>query len=154
LLVAGVAAAAWAWLPDLLPIQPLRIAVLPFIPDTDDAQTVALAQRVTDGVTAELVRAKRFGVVASSAARAEYAVTRRPREVAAALDADALVEARISLVGPRVHVEARAARGNTEEKLWVQSFAGDAADTEALEREIAAAISAAFSYAKVVRETQ
>ena len=155
-LVAGVAAAAWAWIPDLLPvgrIGPPRIAVLPFTPDTEEPESAALAQRVTEGVTAELVRAKLFSVVASSASRAEYAVSRRPRDLAAALDADALVEARISLDGQRVRVEARAARGNTEEKLWVQSFTGDVADTDALERQIAAAISDAFRFAKPARET-
>lgn len=156
LLVAGVAIAAWIWIPDLLPVGPvgpLRIAVLPFTPDGDDADTAALAQRITEGVTAELVRAGRFGVVASSAARAEYAVTRRPRDVAAALNADAVVEARLSVDGQLVRVEARAANGDTEEKLWVQSFAADVADTDALEREIASALSAAFSYAKLVDET-
>ena len=39
--------------------------------------------------------------------------------------------------GERLRVEARAASGQTEQKLWVRGFVGDRADMDALEREIA-----------------
>ena len=80
--------------------------------------------RITEGVTAELVRDGRFAVVASSAARAEYTPGARPRDVAAALDAAVLIEARVVADGERVRVEARAT-GAAEQKFWVESFAGD-----------------------------
>ena len=66
--------------------------------------------RLTEGVTAELVRADRFAVVASSAARAASTAPGRLRDVAAALDADVLVEARVMTDGERLRVEARAAQ--------------------------------------------
>ncbi len=113
---------------------------MPFTPEARNAESEAVALRLTEGVTAELVRDGRFSVVASSAARAEHAPARRPRDIAAALDADIVVEARVTTDGERVGVEARAASGQTELKLWVRSFAGDSADTDALEREIAAAV--------------
>ncbi len=129
----------------------LRVAVLPFTPYPDDAgaEAEAVAMRLTEGVTAELVRDGRFAVVASSAARAAQRARRRPRDVAAALEADVLVEARVTTDGDRVRVEARAASGQREQKFWVDSFAGDAADSDALEREIAAAIAAALSAARI-----
>lgn len=137
---AATVAVVVAWAPSIVPTAEPRIAVLPFEPDTGDSNGAALAQRLTEGVTAELVRGGRLSVVSSSAARAEYAVSRRPRDLAAALAADVVVEARIALDGERVRVEARAADGTTEQKLWVQSFAGTGAALDSLEREMAAAI--------------
>jgi TolB-like protein len=140
LLAAGAAAALVAWVPSTPPAPEVRIAVLPFSADAADSSGAMLAQRLTDGVTAELVRAGRFSVVASSAARAEYTTARRPRDVAAALDADVLIQARIRADGDRLRIETYAVSGRLEEKLWVESFAGTVADTETLERDIAAAI--------------
>jgi TolB-like protein len=152
--VGTATAAAVAWWPDVMPVAPVRVAVLPFAADTTDADA-ALAQRITEGVTAELVRAGHFNVVGSSAARAEYAVTRRPRDVATALDADLLIEARLTTNNLRVLVEARAVNGKSEAKVWVRDFAGDRADTDPLEREIAAAIDGAFgSIASIADEPQ
>jgi TolB-like protein len=72
------------------------------------------------------------------------ATTQRPREVAAALDADVLVGARIRPDGERVRVETYAISGELEEKLWVDGFEGTVADADSLEREIAAAIADAL----------
>jgi TolB-like protein len=140
LVAAGAAAALVAWVPSTAPPPEVRIAVLPFSADAADPSGAMLAQRLTDGVTAELVRAGRFSIVASSAARAEHTTARRPRDVAAALDADVLIQARIRADGDHLRVETYAVSGSLEEKLWVESFAGTVADTETLERDIAAAI--------------
>jgi TolB-like protein len=146
-----LAVAAWAPWSGLDALPKPRVAVLPFTPYPDGAgaEAEAAAMRITEGVTAELVRGGRFAVVASSAASAAAAAATRPRDVAATLDADVLVEARLTLDDDRIRVEARAASA-TEQKFWVQSFAGNAADSDALEREIAAAIANALSAVKVV----
>jgi TolB-like protein len=149
LLAAGaLTAAVVALAPGLAPVPELRVAVLPFTADTDGD---ALAQRLTEGVTAELVRAGRFRVVASSAARAEQSATRRPLEVAAALDADVLIGARLRADGDALRVETYAISGADQEKLWVGSFAGTVGDTDALERDVAAAIAAALGSRKITR---
>jgi TolB-like protein len=148
---AAVTVAVIAWAPSLAPVPELRLAVMPFTPETPSADTEGLALRLTEAVTAELVRDGRFTVVASSAARAEYWAARRPRDIAAALDADIVMEARFTTDGERVRVEARAASGQTEQKLWVRSFAGDSAGTEPLEREIAAAVADELSATEIVR---
>jgi TolB-like protein len=138
LLAAAATLAVVAWSPSSAPVPELRLAVMPFEPGApSEAKTAHL---LAEGVTAELVRHGRFDIVASSAARAEYSAGRRPRDVAAALDADFVVEARVAADGPRLRVEARAAEGRSERKFWVRDFVGDTADLNALEREIAAAL--------------
>jgi TolB-like protein len=150
LLAAGAATAAVvAWTPGTAPVAELRIAVLPFTADAADRDAEAFAQQLTEGVTAELVRARRFNVVASSAARTEHSTTRRPREVAAALDADVLIGGRVRADAERVRIETYAVSGELEEKLWVDSFAGTAQDADTLERDIAAAIAAALSATRI-----
>lgn len=146
LLAGAIAAGVVLWAPWSEPSEPgLRVAVLPFAPYSDAAGERVLATQITEGVTAELVRSAPFAVVASSAARAAYTEGTRPRDVAATLDADVLVEARMTTEGPHVRIEARATAGNGERKFWVDTFAGTAAERDALEREIAGAISAALS---------
>ena len=132
------------WAPSLTRPSIPRVAVLPFTPDARDAHGADLAARLTEGVTAELVRTNRFSVVASSAARAAYTSAERPRDLATALEADVLVEARVLSDGDRIRVEARASDGR-ERKFWVEGFASTADDSDALEREIAAGIAAALS---------
>jgi TolB-like protein len=153
LLTAGVAAAAVAvWAPSMAPVPATRVAVLPFTSGGAGAGSEAFAQQLTEGVTAELVRAGRFSVVASSAARAEHAATRRARDIASALDADVLIQARIRVDGEHVRVETFAVSGDLEEKLWVDGFAGTVQDHDGLERDIAAAIAAALGNLDLVRE--
>jgi TolB-like protein len=148
-LAAAATVTVVAWAPSIAPVPELRLAVMPF--EAGDPSGATAAHVLADGVTAELVRDGRFNVVASSAARAEYSAGRRPRDVAAALAADVVLEARVTADGPHLHVEARAADGRTEQKLWVHDFVGNDADLGALEREIASAIAAAFSAMKVAR---
>jgi TolB-like protein len=121
--------------------------VLPF--SVGEEADGALARQLTEGVTAELVRAGRFRVVASSAARAESAQTRRPRDVAAALDADVLVQARVAATGEALRVETYGVSGALEEKLWVDGFSANAGEAETLERRIAAAILDAVAARKI-----
>jgi TolB-like protein len=148
LLAAGAAAAAVvAWAPGTAPTAAVRVAVLPFTADASDPNGAQLAQRLTESVTAELVRGDRFSVVASSAARAEYSATRRPRDIGAALDADVLIQARIRPDGDRIRVETFAVAGDAEEKLWVLGFAGSTADSDTLAREIADAVTDALGTA-------
>jgi TolB-like protein len=105
----------------------------------------AVAMRITEGVTAELVRDGRFSLVASSAASAAAATTTRPRDVAAMLNADVLIEARLTIDGDRVRAEARASDDSREQKLWVANFVGGATDNDPMTREIAAAITNALA---------
>jgi TolB-like protein len=105
----------------------------------------AVAMSITEGVTAELVRDGRFSLVASTAASAAAATTTRPRDVAAMLNADVLIEARLTIDGDRVRAVARASDGSREQKLWVAYFVGGATESDPMTREIAAAITNALA---------
>lgn len=145
LLAVGAAiAAAVIWTPRVAPVTELRVVVLPFTSGGAGADGEAFAQQLTEGVTGELVRAGRFSVVASSSARAVHATTQRARDIAAALDADVVVGARVRANGEHVRVETYAVDGEREEKLWVEGFEGTVTDADALERDIAAAIADAL----------
>jgi TolB-like protein len=152
LLAAGATiAAVVAWTPRVAPVTELRVAVLPFSSGASGADGEAFAQQLTEGVTAELVRAGRFSVVASSSTRAVHSTTQRARELAAALDADVVVGARVRADGERLRVETYGVNGETEEKLWVDGFEGTLADADTLERDIASAIAAALDRAGISR---
>jgi TolB-like protein len=146
LLAVGAAiAAAVIWTPRVAPVTELRVVVLPFSSGVAGADGEALARQLTEGVTGELVRAGRFSVVASSSARAVHATTQRARDVAAALDADVVVSARVRADGDHLRVETYAVDGEREQKLWVDGFEGTLADNDTLERDIAAGIADALS---------
>lgn len=143
--VAAVAATVviLSWAPDTAP-SPLRVAVLPFSV-VAGAERETLAQQLTEGVTAELVRQGRFSVIASSSARVVHSTTQRSRDAAAELDADVLIQARVTGAGDQVRVETYAVSGAREEKLWVSGFEGTVANAAALERDIAAGIAEALA---------
>ena len=146
LLAVGAAiAAAVIWTPRVAPVTELRVVVLPFSSGVAGADSEAFAQQLTEGVTGELVRAGRFSVVASSSARAVHSTTQRARDVAAALDADVVVGARVRPDGDHLRVETYAVDGESEQKLWVDGFEGTVPNADTLEREIAAAITDALS---------
>lgn len=121
-----------------------RIAVLPFTPYSSDARDQLIATQLTEKVTAEFVRLGTFNVVPSTSAR-QYE-DRRPgvREVAAALQADILLEARTMREGNNVRVEYRLSDGARDRKFWVDDkLAGE--DLDELARQLALAASQAVS---------
>ncbi len=139
---AAAAVVAWVAVARRRAAGKLRVAVLPFTPDRDDAgaaaQAVASASRKASRPSS--CDDGRFGIVASSAARAAYSRDRRPRDISAAIEGDILVEARITTDADRVRVETRVTDGRREEKLWVRGFAGTVTTADELEREIASAV--------------
>ena len=73
----------------------VTIAVLPFAEYSNEAADTLLAARLTDGVTSELARIRTIGVVSHTSAL-QFAGTRRPlREIAQALNAEMILEARV-----------------------------------------------------------
>ena len=74
---------------------------------SNEAADTLLAARLTDGVTSELARIRTIGVVSHTSAQ-QFAGTRRPlREIAQALNAEMILEARVLKDGDGVRVEAR-----------------------------------------------
>jgi TolB-like protein len=121
-------------------VPPASIAVLPFAHYAIDASDALLAARLTDGVTSELAKLGTIGVVSHTSALQFADGPRRPvREIAAALDADVIMEGSVSASGDRIDVEIRLVNVLTDRKMWVQDFSGTATDPRDLERRIAVA---------------
>lgn len=124
-----------------------RLAVLPVSHYPPGAESAALAERITDGVTSELVRIGRLEIVSRTSARQFAAEPRSVRVIADALNADWLVEATVHTEPGRVRVDARLVDPRRDRKVWAGEFVGSSDDLIDLERRIAAAIDAAVQRA-------
>jgi TolB-like protein len=116
--------------------------VLPFAQYSNDPAVHMLAARLTDGVTAELSRFKTIGVVSHTSAL-QFEGARKPlKEIARALNADAVVEATVHLEGDTVRVQLRRVDAAVDSKSFIQDIEGNRAALPDLERRVAAAIEA------------
>ena len=121
----------------------VSVAVLPFAHYSTSTADQLLAARLTDGVTSELARTGAVSVVSHTSAR-QYAQPHGPlREIAQALGADLVMEATVLTEGGRLRIQARLVDGVRDRKVWVEEFAGSAADVGELQSRIAAAVAAA-----------
>jgi TolB-like protein len=125
-LLVGIAFVAWQAAPPADKDQPasasgLRIAVLPFQASIDQADQI-IAERLTQRVTAEFVRIGKLRVISSTSALAFKDSRGSLRDVAEALQADLLMEARLVKLGNQLRVEARVSSGAISEKFWVDDF--------------------------------
>ncbi len=126
----------------------VTVAVLPFAEYSNEAADTQLAARLTDGVTSELARIRTIGVVSHTSAL-QFAGTRRPlREIAQALNAEMILEARVLKDGDGVRVEARLVDAAKDRKVWVRDFVGTMSDLADLERRIATAAGPAAEQAR------
>jgi TolB-like protein len=126
----------------------VTVAVLPFAEYSSEAADALLAARLTDGVTSELARMRTVGVVSHTSAQ-QFAGTRRPLgEIAQALHAEMILEARVLKEGEGVRVEARLVDALKDRKVWVKDFVGTMSDLRDLERRIATAVGPAAEQAR------
>jgi TolB-like protein len=129
------------WATDGKPTPDVSIAVLPFAEYSSDPADTRLAARLTDGVTAELARSGRLGVVAhTSVLKFATPPRKSAKEIGHALNADVVVEASIDRSGDQLEVNVRLVNAATDRKMWVQDFKGETQNPETLERQIATAI--------------
>ena len=120
----------------------LTIAVLPFDSYSTDAADQMLAARLTDGVTGELARIGTIGVVSHTSALQFAGVHPPLKEVAQALKADIVVEARVESEGDQIRVQARLVDAVMDRKGWVRDFEGRRTALSDLQRRVAEAIAA------------
>jgi TolB-like protein len=129
-------------------VPQVTVAVLPFDHYSAEAADRLLAERLTDGVTRELARLRKVGVVSHTSAR-RISGGRAP-DIGRALGADLLVQGTLTRGPARIDASIRIVRAEIDRKAWVQDFAGTAADPDDLARRIAAAV-AEFAAASPVR---
>jgi TolB-like protein len=124
------------------------VAVLPFSTYSADSDARTLAMRLTDGVTAELVRLDRFAVVASATAR-QFTDTRTPmHDVARELHADLLLQGHVDVENGELKVAVVVVNGALDRKVWVETLRGDPASVDDLARRIAARAAAPLAAAR------
>jgi TolB-like protein len=100
------------------------VAVLPFAEYSENAQLASVAVEFNDEVTTELARLGKVGVVSHTSVM-QYAGVKKPlREIAAALDANFVVEATIQTEPAGIKVVARIVNAATDRKAWVQDYHG------------------------------
>lgn len=120
-----------------------RVAVLPFVHFSSDPAVAMMAARVTDGVTSELARIPQLSVVSRTSA-AQFTSEQRPvREVAAALDADLIVEGSLVVEDGRVRAVARLVDPVRDRKVWVGEYESGPGEIVDLQRRLAAEAGAA-----------
>jgi adenylate cyclase len=130
--------------PVAVPTGPV-IAVLPFVPYGEDAAAEALGERLTEGVTAELVRAGVLQVVSSSRSARFRDPRSIPDDIGDQLGAQALLRCRVTIEGGQLRVDAVVMDGDLGRKPWAGTFTGAVDRLDGLAQQIAREVSAAVA---------
>ena len=97
---------------------------------------------MTESVTTELARLGTVGVASHTSAM-QFAGARKPlREIAAALNADFILEASVEHEPSGLLVTARIVNAETDRKIWVADYRGAADDVRGISQRIAFDVSA------------
>jgi TolB-like protein len=116
----------------------IRVAVLPFAHFSSEPEVALVAARITDGVTSNLARARELSVVSRTSA-AQFKSEQRPiREVAAALNAELVMEGSVVVEAGGVHVVTRLVDSAIDRKVWVKEYDSPPDQIADLNRRIAA----------------
>lgn len=139
-IIAGVSLWLLAW---RARPEPPSVAVLSFSEYAGNGPSPGVAAQLNDEVTSELARLGTVGVVSHTSVM-QFAGTTKPlREIAAALDADFVMEAGVQPEPGGIRVVARLVNARTDRKVWVQDFHGKPDALADLSRRIAAGAAAA-----------
>jgi adenylate cyclase len=136
---------AWRIRPPAPVVHGHTVAVLPFATYSGIDADRRLAAEITDGVTSELARLGTVDVVSHTSAAQFAPSNRRLSDIASALGADVVMEARVTVDGDRVRVTGRLVDAARDRKIWVEDFTGTRADLPSLHRRVAQAVAAAAS---------
>jgi len=138
-----IAARVWPTSARVVSPEPVvTVAVLPLNVFTGSEEDRRLADRLTDGITAELARNARLGVAAYSNARRFQEDRPALREIGSALGARVVLEGTMRAEGSQVTIEARLVDVGLGRKLWVDDFVEGSERLDALERQVAQAAAA------------
>ena len=96
--------------------------MLPFTASRADDEVTALAEGLTEDVTAGLALFGYLSVVTAQSARQHNAATADPRQIGQALGARYLIEGGIRQAGQSVRISARLIEASTGAQLWSQTY--------------------------------
>ena len=122
------------------PSPVVTVAVLPFHVFSGRDDDRRLADRLADGVTAELARVASLGVAAHTSASQYRDPQRSVREIGQALGVRVVMEGTTHVDAQMVRLEIRLVDTTLGRKLWVEEFVGRSDDLDKLERTVAQAV--------------
>ena len=118
----------------------VTVAVLPFHVFSGRDDDRRLADRLADGVTAELARVASLGVAAHTSASQYRDPQRSVREIGQALGVRVVMEGTTHVDAQMVRLEIRLVDTTLGRKLWVEEFVGRSDGLDELERTVAQAV--------------
>jgi eukaryotic-like serine/threonine-protein kinase len=136
--VALIAAGTIVWRLIAAPPPPHTIAVLPL--ERGAGVEEYKADDVTDGISQVLATAPGVGLISSRSTKVVSQANLSSREIAARLNADALVEGRLSRDGPTMHLTLRLIRAGSDVSFWSSEFDALATNAFALQRDAGTAV--------------
>ena len=122
------------------------IAVLPLDNYSADSTQDYFAEGMTDELTSDLAMISQLRVTSRGSAMQFKGRNRPPtREIAKALDVDAVVEGSVTRSGDRVRITAQLIDARADRHLWAETFERNSSDVLALQAELASAIASAIN---------
>ena len=120
---------------------PLRsLAVLPLTDLSDSHDQAYFVDGMTEALIARLSTARDLRVIARTSVMQFTDARASAKEIATALNVDALIEGSVLRAGDRVRVTTRLVRGQTQETVWSGTYDRDLRDVLTLHSDVAAAI--------------
>ncbi len=121
------------------------VAVLPFRSLNPDADAEGFAAGVSEDVIAHLAKLHTLDVIARASVAPYRGRAERPRAIATALGATALLDGSVRRAGNRVRVVAELVDGTDEHQLWAETYDGDLTDIFAIQSDVALRIAEALN---------
>jgi TolB-like protein/Flp pilus assembly protein TadD len=116
------------------------VAVLPLADLSGPPESAYFADGMTEALIAQLSTATDLRVIARTSVLQFRGGRASAKEIAAALEVDAVIEGSVLRDGDRVRVTARLVRGDTQETVWSGTYDRRLADVLSLQSDVAAAI--------------
>jgi len=120
------------------------VAVLPFVNLSPDPDNEYFADGITEDVIIHLSKLRTLDVIARASVMPFKRRTQGVREVAAALNAGALLDGSVRRVGNRVRIVAQLIDAGTEQQIWGDTYDRDLTDIFAIQTDVALQIAAAL----------
>ena len=126
------------------PLDPIvdrpSVAVLPFVPNSDDKDSGIFADGMTDDIITALSHVPGFFVTSSSSMFAYKGQSVDTRQVARELGVRYVVEGRVQRAGDQVRINAKLVEAHTGDQIWTEQFSGDLSDIFSLQDDVTQSI--------------
>lgn len=130
-----------------------RIAVLPFTSFSETPDQDWFVDGMTETLIAELAKVKALTVISRTSVMHYKKTQKALREIAAELNADALVEGSVMRAGDRVRITAQLIDGESDAHLWADRYNGTMEEILDLQCDVALAIAKEVNVALTPEET-